>query len=76
MLRPISGTFLDHLFIKARNNVKLMACIFKIDITDHNPIALSIKNFLMCQNEPIYYKFYLNYKNLIIDLQNETWDSI
>ena len=78
--RPLSKACLDHIFFKCNDKMlKFMSGVYTSAITDHyTTIAL----FKFIQNKIIYdIDFYnshtiVNYKELLSDLYNESWDNV
>lgn len=71
-------TCLDHFFVSHKsnlNNLNYKSYIFRYNITDHCPIALTFCNEKTLNEEPNY-KSFINYKKLKLDLRTEQWDSI
>ena len=48
--RPSSNTCIDHVFIKTKSEKNVLSIIPQLNITDHYPIILSIKNISKNRN--------------------------
>lgn len=73
-----SYTCIDHLFVSNKNNLNMMkykSYIFRYNITDHCPIALTFRIEKKLK-EKSNYKSYINYTTLKMDLKTEQWKNI
>lgn len=73
-----SYTCIDHFFVSNKNNLNMLkykSYIFRYNITDHCPIALTFRIEKKLNEEPNY-KSYVNYNTLKMDLKTEQWKEI
>ncbi|KAL3279240.1 hypothetical protein HHI36_016753 [Cryptolaemus montrouzieri] len=72
--RPACGTCIDHIFMKAEDD--LANCTIRVNISDHYATAIDIplNNYDEDLSNVPYFKRYLNYHKLREDLENINWE--
>lgn len=72
-----SQTCLDHFFINDPHSSNCKSYIFKYNITDHCPIALTFERKREnTQSSKYNYKYYIDYKTLRNNLASEKWEML